>query len=155
MNEFFDSRASEICISLHIQKRCTFIDFPDGSIFGDCVSCRILGTLNLYYSEISCPKIFHSGSVRRQLNGREIKDLLKFWASLCCEASAFHLLELHPQARTVKPLVQNDAPDMAVLLISQQRLKFSSPNLLTTKERDLDISEKFSPATASLPSKQT
>lgn len=65
MNEFVDFRASEICISIRILKRCAYIDFPDGSIFRECVFCRILGTLNLDYSEILLPKMFFSGSVIR------------------------------------------------------------------------------------------
>lgn len=70
MNEFFDFRASEICISIHVLKRCAYIDFPDGAIFGEYVFCRILGTLTLEYSAILPYKMFCSGSVIRQLNGR-------------------------------------------------------------------------------------
>lgn len=61
MNEFVDFRASEICISILIQKRCTYIDFPDGSIFEECVFCRMCGSLNLDYSEILLTKMFFSG----------------------------------------------------------------------------------------------
>lgn len=98
MNEFFDFRASEICISIHILKRCAYIDFPDGAIFEECVFCRILRTLNLDYSEILLHKMFCFGSVIRQLNGRRKK----------VRSAVCHLLDLHPQARIMKPLVQNN-----------------------------------------------
>ena len=61
------TRIEELCIH----------KFPSWVYIWGCVLYRILGTLNLYCFEISLPTIFHSGSVRRQWNGRK-KNLLKF-----------------------------------------------------------------------------
>lgn len=93
MNEFFDFRASAVCISIHIRNRHAYTDFPEGAVFGECVFCRSLGTLNLDYSEILPGKMFCSGSVIRQLNGRRKKG----------KSTVCHLLDLQPQARIMKP----------------------------------------------------
>lgn len=63
---------------------------------------------NFDYSEMLLHKIFLSASVKRQLTGRRRKDVLTFRAECIVKPVVCSFLDLCPQARIMKPLLQND-----------------------------------------------